>query len=87
MLKSLAKIVAKWVIGYLPDIAVWAIEQANNKTKDSEKAKSVLAVIKQVSNDANMLASAMEDGNISDNEKQAIKTRANALVEDIKELL
>lgn len=87
MFKSIAKVCAKFALGYLPTVALWCLKQGTDKTKDSAKAKRVLEVIKQVSSDANMVATAMEDGKITDAESKAVEIRVKALAEDLKALL
>lgn len=87
MIKTIAKWCAKVALEYLPDVAVWAVEQATVKTADSDKAQDVLEVVQIVANDAANLAKVMSDGKVTDEEKAAISMRARALADDIKALL
>lgn len=87
MWKKIVTFLAGIVLEYLPDVAVWAIEQATGKAKDSEKALRVIEVVQIVANDAANLAKVMSDGKVTDEEKAAISMRATALAEDIKALL
>lgn len=87
MFKKIAKWCAKFALGYLDKVAVWALKMGTEKTKDSDRAQAVLAVVKQLSADANAIAKAMEDGTITDEEAKAVEIRVKALAEDLKELL
>lgn len=87
MFKKIAKWCAKFALGYLDKVAVWCLKAATEKTKDSDRAMAVLAVVKQISADANTIATAMEDGKITDEEAKAVEIRAKALAEELKELL
>lgn len=87
MFKKVAKWCAMFALSYLDVVAVWAIKTGTDKTKDSAKAKRVLEAVKQISADANAIATVMEDGKITPEEETAIKVRAKALAEELKDLL
>lgn len=87
MFKTIAKWCAKFALGYLDKVAVWALRLGTDKVADSDRAKMVLAVVKQISADANAIAKAMEDGTITDEEAKAVEIRVKALAEDLKGLL
>lgn len=87
MLKQLAKLCAKVALDYLPDVAVWVVEQATDKTAESEKAQRVLEAVEQVAKDAANLAEIMKDGKVTDVEKEQVRMRASVLAEDIEALL
>lgn len=87
MIKQLAKLCAKIALDYLPDVAVWVVEQATGKTAESEKAQCVLEAVEQVAKDAAKLAEYMKDGKITDTEKEQVRMRASVLAEDIEALL
>lgn len=86
-MKKFAMWCAKIALNYLPDVAVWAIEQATDKAKDSEKVMHLLPIIEQIGKDASALANAMQDGKITDVEKEQIHMRACVLAEDLESLL
>lgn len=86
-MKTILKWLAKALIQYLPDVAVWAVKLATDKTSESETAQRVLDVVEQVSKDANALATIMQDGKVTDVEIEQIRMRVSVLVEDIEGLL
>lgn len=87
MLKKLAKLCAKFVIGYLPDVALWLVRLATEKTAESDKAKRALAIVQQVSRDSLILSEIMADGIVSEIEAEQVKMRAQVLSDEISELL
>lgn len=87
MVKKLAKWCAKFALGYLPDVVAWAVKYGTDKMADSEKAKRVLDAVEKISADANALALAMKDGEISPLEESKIRLRVEALAEELKALL
>ena len=87
MLKKLAKLCAKFALGYLPDVALYLVKMATEKTAESEKAQHALAVIKQIASDATLIANTMEDGTVSEIEANQLQMRVEVLAEEIGELL
>lgn len=87
MIKKIAKWLATWLIGYLPDVVVWALELGTDKARGSAKAQRVLTAIESIAEDANAVAKAMKDGKITIEEAEAIRNRTKALTEEIKLLL
>jgi hypothetical protein len=77
---------AKWLIGYLPDVVLWAIKLGTDKAKDSERASYVLNVVQMVATDAAMVARIMSDGAVSEAEAAEARARAEALVEEMQGL-
>lgn len=75
---------AKWVIGYLPDIAVWAIKQGAGKAKDNEKTAYVLFVVKRIATVAALVARIMEDGKVTEQEEAEVRKEAMDLVDQIE---
>lgn len=86
MFKTVAKWCAKIALEYLPDVTVWAVEQATAKTADSEDARHIIEVVQIVADDAANLAKVMSDGKVTEDEKAAVRLRASALADDIKAL-
>lgn len=87
MWKMIVKFLAGIVLEYLPDVAVWAIEQATDKAAGSDRAQQIIETVQLVAEDAAAVAKVMADGKVTDAEKSAISTRVSALAEDIKALL
>lgn len=87
MLKKLAKLCAKFALGYLPEVALWLIKLATTKTAESDRAQRALSVVEQLTREAGKLAEVMKDGIISDLEADEIKMRVSVLAEEIGELL
>lgn len=87
MLKAVAKFCAKFALGYLDKVAVWALGIGAAKVSSDAKAMRVLMIVKQISADANAIAKAIEDGKIDDAEALAIQVRVKALAEELKALL
>jgi hypothetical protein len=87
MLKKLAKYCAKFALGYLPEVFCYIMKMATDKTKDSDRAKAILRVVKQISTEALIISEVMEDGNITETEEAQIKMRAEVLAEEINALL
>jgi hypothetical protein len=75
---------AKWVLGYLPDVAVWAIKQGAGKAKDSERAAYVLFVVKRIATVSVMVARIMEDGEVTEQEEAEVRKEAMDLVDQIE---
>lgn len=86
-MKTIAKWCAKFAIGYLPDIAVYAMKIATDKVGDNAKAQRIVSTLVQVSKDCTLLASVMTDGKLTETEEEQIKMRASVLAEEIGELL
>lgn len=86
-MKTVLKWLAKVLIQYLPDVAVWAVKLASDKTSESETAQRVLDVVEQVSKDANALATIMKDGKVTDVEVEQVRMRVTVLVDDLEALL
>lgn len=87
VLKTIAKAMAKWVLGYLPDVVLWAIKLGTDKAKDSERASYVLNVVQTVATDAAMVARIMADGAVTEAEAAEARARAESLVEEMQGLL
>jgi hypothetical protein len=87
VLKTIAKAMAKWVIGYLPDVSVWAIKQGAGKAKDSEKTAYLLFVVKRIATVAALVARIMEDGKVTEQEEAEVRKEAMDLVDQIKTAL
>lgn len=87
MIKKLAKLCAKFALGYLPEVALWLIKLATTKTAESDRAQRALAVVEQITREAGKLAEVMKDGIVSVVEADEIKKRASVLAEDIGSLL
>jgi hypothetical protein len=87
MMKMIVKMAAKWLLGFLPNAAVWAVKYGTDKTKDRAKAAFVLSVVKNIATDAAMIARIMEDGKVEDVEVLAVESRAEALAEELQGLL
>lgn len=81
---TIVKAMAKWLLGYLPNAAVWAIRQGAGKAKDNEKTAYVLFVVKRIATDAALVARIMEDGEVTEQEEAEVTTTAMDLVEQIK---
>lgn len=75
---------AKWLLGYLPDIAVWAIKQGAGKAKDDEKTAYVLFVVKRIATVSVMVARIMEDGQVTEQEELEVRKEAMDLVDQIE---
>ena len=84
MITSIAKIAAKWLLGYLPDVAVWAIKQGAGKAKDSERTAYVLFVVKRIATVSVMVARIMEDGQVTEQEEGEVRTEAMDLAGQIE---
>lgn len=87
VLMTIVKALAKWLLGYLPTAAVWAVKYGTDKTKDSVKAAFVLETVKNIATDAALISRIMEDGKVEDSEVLAVEARATDLAESIKGLL
>ena len=87
VLMTIVKALAKWLLGYLPAAAVWAVKYGTDKTKDSTKAAVVLQTVKNIATDAALIARIMEDGKVEDSEVLAVEIRAKDIADDIKGLL
>lgn len=78
------KSAAKWLLGYLPDIAVWAIKQGAGKAKDDEKTAYILFVVKRIATVSVMVARIMEDGKVTEQEEAEVRTEAMDLAGQIE---
>lgn len=78
------KSATKWLLGCLPDIALWAIKQGAGKAKDSEKTAYVLFVVKRIATVAVMVARIMEDGQVTGQEEGEVRKEAMDLAEQIE---
>lgn len=87
MMTMLVKMAAKFVIGYLPDVAIWAVKYGTNKAKDDEKVTYVIEVINMIAADAEMVSRIMDDGKMTDAEEAEVRERTEQIAEDIKGLL
>ena len=87
MLKTLAKMCAKFALGYLPDVALWLVKLATTKTSENENAKRALAIVEQLAKDVGKLADVMKDGTVTDTEAEEIHMRADLIAEEIGSLL
>lgn len=87
MMTMLVKMAAKFVIGYLPDVAIWAIQYGADKAKDDEKAAYVLSVVKRIATEAALVARIMEDGVVSAQEESEVRTATMDLAEQIEDLI
>lgn len=87
MIKNLAnafvKALAKWILSYLPKVALWAIKLGADKTADSEKTAYVLFVVKCIATEAVRVARIMEDGEVTEQEEMEVEKQALGLVEKI----
>lgn len=87
IIEFVKKQAAKWVLGCLPDAAVWAIKQGAGMAKDSEKTAYVLFVVKRIATVSVMVARIMEDGEVTEQEEGEVRKEAMDLVDQIETVL
>lgn len=87
ILMTIAKMAGKWLIGYLPDVALWAVQYGTDKAANNEKVAYVIEVINMIAADAATVSRIMEDGKMTDAEEAEVRERTERIAEDIKGLL
>lgn len=87
IMTKIVKQLAKWVLDYAGDAAVWAIKQANDRTLAWSYRDTLMTVVTRIGEDVALISASMKDGEISEMEADAIKDTINADAQKIKELL
>ena len=87
LLKSAAKVLAKWLLGYVGDAVVATVKAVNDRTANAAYREEVLTVVEHLSANMEQVAVAMRDGFIDDAEAQRMKEMIDIDMEHIKGLL
>lgn len=84
---KIVKQLAKWVLDYAGDAAVWAVNQVNDKTLNVEYRDEILTIVEHLSADIELISASMKDGKVTEEEAANIKYMVDIDMDKIKELL
>lgn len=84
---KVVKQLAKWVLDYAGDAAVWAVKQVNDKTLNAEYRDEILTIVEHLSADIELISASMKDGKVTEEEAANIKNMVDIDMDKIKELL
>lgn len=87
MMKTVAKALAKWLLGYVGDAVVATVKAVNERTANAAYREEVLTVVERVSANMEQVATSMRDGFIDDAEAARLKEMIDMDMEQIKGLL
>lgn len=87
MMKTVAKALAKWLLGYVGDAVVATVKTVNERTANAAYREEVLTVVEHLSANMEQVASSMRDGFIDDAEAARLKEMIDMDMEQIKGLL
>ena len=87
MMKTVAKALAKWLLGYVGDAVVATVKAVNERTANATYREEVLTVVERVSANMEQVATSMRDGFIDDAEAARLKEMIDMDMEQIKGLL